>query len=257
MSESLGVAVLASGSGTNLQAIIDRLHVRVNVHVRVDAVIGSRPGIGALERAGYALRTFAESVDVITYEFENLPLASVEYLAGRMPVHPAPAALAAAQDRLAEKTLFRELRIDTPRFLAVASLDELTAAVAEIGLPAVLKTRRLGYDGKGQAVLRDPEDLERAWQRLGDAPLVLEAFVPFEEVFDGLRADRALVLSSLHIPYQLIDDGLSCAGGCPTPRSAPSISSAPPASCGSTSSRVGRVSLSAARGRRSTSCVTT
>jgi 5-(carboxyamino)imidazole ribonucleotide synthase len=134
------------------------------------------------------LDRLAAGADVITYEFENVPLASVEYLAGQLPVHPSPAALAAAQDRLAEKTLFRELGIDTPRFQAVASLDELTAAVAEVGLPAVLKTRRLGYDGKGQALLRSGDELAGAWADIGGVAAIVESLVPFERELSVIAA---------------------------------------------------------------------
>ncbi len=103
-------------------------------------------------------------------------------------MHPGPAALAAAQDRLAEKTLFRELGIDTPRFQAVASLDELSAAVAEVGLPAVLKTRRLGYDGKGQALLRSDDDLAAAWAAIGGVAAIVESLVPFERELSVIAA---------------------------------------------------------------------
>ena len=126
------------------------------------------------------LQALADGADVVTYEFENLPATAAHFLAERVPVSPSPAALEAAQDRLTEKTLFRSLDIPTPRFAAVSSRPELHRAVAEIRLPAVLKTRRLGYDGKGQAVLRQPIDVEAAWTSLGRTPLLLEAFVPFE-----------------------------------------------------------------------------
>ncbi len=126
------------------------------------------------------LDRFAAAVDVVTYEFENVPVACVEYLARRRPVWPPAGALHTAQDRLHEKTLFRELGIATPPFQAVNSLEELKQAVAGIGLPAVLKTRRLGYDGKGQAVLRQPEDIDAAWHRIGGVPLILEGFVAFQ-----------------------------------------------------------------------------
>lgn len=126
------------------------------------------------------LDRFAAAVDVVTYEFENVPVACVEYLARQRPVWPSAQALHTAQDRLHEKTLFRELGIATPPFQAVNSLEELQQAVTAIGLPAVLKTRRLGYDGKGQAVLRRPEDIAAAWQRIGGVPLILEGFIAFQ-----------------------------------------------------------------------------
>jgi len=119
--------------------------------------------------------------DVVTYEFENVPSESVARLADRVPVHPAPIALATACDRWLEKSLFRELGIPTAAFRNVASATDLERGVDEIGLPAILKTRRFGYDGKGQAVLRSQADVGAAWARLGEhGPLLLEAFVPFD-----------------------------------------------------------------------------
>ena len=131
-----------------------------------------------------ALAEFASRVDVATFDFENVPAESAEWLAARIPVFPAPRALRIAQDRLAEKTLFNELGIGTPAFAAVDTRAGLEEAVARIGLPCILKTRRLGYDGKGQFRLKTPADLDAAWAALGaQAPtvgLILEAFVPFE-----------------------------------------------------------------------------
>ena len=131
-----------------------------------------------------ALAEFASRVDVATFDFENVPAESAEWLAARIPVFPAPRALRIAQDRLAEKTLFNELGIGTPAFAAVDTRAGLDEAVARIGLPCILKTRRLGYDGKGQFRLKTPADLDAAWAALGpQAPkvgLILEAFVPFE-----------------------------------------------------------------------------
>src|SRR5262245_50379256 len=113
------------------------------------------------------LERFAGGVDIITYEFENVPVAAARRLAERAPVYPPPAALEVAQDRLAEKTFFQNLGVATPPFAAVDSRASLDAAIARIGLPAVLKTRRLGYDGKGQVVLREPNHVDRAWMALG------------------------------------------------------------------------------------------
>ena len=131
-----------------------------------------------------ALAEFASKVDVATFDFENVPAESAEWLSGRVSVFPNPRALATAQDRLAEKTLFRELGIPVPDFAAVASRAELDAAVARIGTPSILKTRRLGYDGKGQFRLKTPGDVDGAWAALGaqasTVGLILEAFVPFE-----------------------------------------------------------------------------
>jgi 5-(carboxyamino)imidazole ribonucleotide synthase len=127
-----------------------------------------------------ALQHFAQGLDVVTYEFENVPVASAKFLSERVPVYPPVEALEVAQDRLTEKSYFQKLDVPTPRFAAVNTREELDAAIAQIGLPAVLKTRRFGYDGKGQSVLRDTEDVAGAWQSLGGVPLILEEFVPFE-----------------------------------------------------------------------------
>ncbi len=127
-----------------------------------------------------ALDELAGWADTVTFDFENVPARAASRLAGKVTVFPGPAALAAAQDRFDEKTLFRRLDIATAPFAAVDSLVDLHHAVREIGLPAVLKTRRLGYDGKGQQILRDPSQLEPGYAALADVPLILEGFVPFQ-----------------------------------------------------------------------------
>jgi 5-(carboxyamino)imidazole ribonucleotide synthase len=126
------------------------------------------------------LERLARHSAVVTYEFENVPADAARTLAERVPVYPPVLALEAAQDRLAEKTLFQRLGIPTPPFAPVDSLSDLAANLDHIGLPAVLKTRRLGYDGKGQWVLRTREDVGPAWGALGATPLILEGFIPFE-----------------------------------------------------------------------------
>ncbi len=127
-----------------------------------------------------ALARFAENCDAITYEFENVPTETAEFLAKFAPVFPPPNALRAAQDRLTEKRVLRGLGIPTPLFDAVDSPVELRDTAERFGLPAVLKTRRFGYDGKGQIVLRQPSDLTLAWNELQGHPLILEGFIPFE-----------------------------------------------------------------------------
>ncbi len=131
-----------------------------------------------------ALAALASRVDAITFDFENVPATTAERLADQVEVHPNPRALAVAQDRMAEKTLFRETGLNTPEFAAVDTQADLVAAVERIGLPAILKTRRLGYDGKGQFRLKVPADIDAAWSALGEAAaehgLILEAFVPFD-----------------------------------------------------------------------------
>jgi 5-(carboxyamino)imidazole ribonucleotide synthase len=126
------------------------------------------------------LAQLAEKADVVTYEFENVPAKAVEFLTGKIDVYPPAQALAVAQDRLNEKTMFRELGIPTPEFAPIDSLEDLQQAMATIGYPAVLKTRREGYDGKGQAVLRCEADLENGWQAMYGKAAIVEAFVHFD-----------------------------------------------------------------------------
>jgi 5-(carboxyamino)imidazole ribonucleotide synthase len=140
--------------------------------------------LGVQIRADYAdraaLADFCGRIDVATYEFENVPAATAELVASKRPLFPHPRALTVGQDRLAEKQLFDALGIAVPKYAPVATREELDRGIAAVGLPAVLKTRRMGYDGKGQSVLRAAADIDAAWQRLGQQPLLLEAFVPFE-----------------------------------------------------------------------------
>jgi 5-(carboxyamino)imidazole ribonucleotide synthase len=127
-----------------------------------------------------ALARFAEAVDVVTYEFENVPIGCVEFLEKRRPVRPSARALAATQDRLVEKTFLRDLGLATAPFCAVPDAAALAPALAEIGRPAVLKTLRLGYDGKGQAMIREGSDLPALHRSLGGGPMILEGFVAFD-----------------------------------------------------------------------------
>ena len=131
-----------------------------------------------------ALAEFASKIDVATFDFENVPADSAQWLATRVPVFPSPRALAVAQDRLAEKTLFRELGIPVPDFADIDSRAALDAAVVTLGTPCILKTRRLGYDGKGQFRIKSPADVDAAWDALGaqaaTVGLILEGFVAFQ-----------------------------------------------------------------------------
>jgi 5-(carboxyamino)imidazole ribonucleotide synthase len=138
-----------------------------------------------------ALGRFAANVDVVTYEFENVPAETATFLAARVPVLPDPAILATTQDRLAEKNFITALGIAVAPFADVARPAELAAAIERIGRPAVLKTRRYGYDGKGQATIAAASDPQAAWREVGGQPSILEAFVPFEREVSVIAARGA------------------------------------------------------------------
>jgi len=116
----------------------------------------------------------------VTYEFENVPADVAEYLTSHTQVYPPSKALAVAQDRLIEKTFFNDIGIPTPAYAPVNSLAELQSVMANIGYPAILKSRTQGYDGKGQSVLKSEADLPQAWELLQGVPAIVEAFVPFQ-----------------------------------------------------------------------------
>jgi 5-(carboxyamino)imidazole ribonucleotide synthase len=137
------------------------------------------PAIVAAYDDETALAELASASDVVTYEFENVPVASARFLAERVDVLPPPESLAFAQDRLLEKTVFAEVGLGVAPYAPVSSEEELAEAMDAVGFPSILKTRRLGYDGKGQARLGGPEDATGAWRALGSVPSILEAFVPF------------------------------------------------------------------------------
>ncbi|MBI3758856.1 MAG: 5-(carboxyamino)imidazole ribonucleotide synthase [Deltaproteobacteria bacterium] len=134
------------------------------------------------------LRTFADGLDVVTFEFENIPADSVRFLEELLPVRPSSRALAAAQDRLTEKNLFRDLDLLTAEFVPVDARDDLDGAVRKLGLPLILKTRRGGYDGKGQFRLSSAADVQRAWDELGGQALIAESFVRFERELSIIAA---------------------------------------------------------------------
>ncbi|NOD75720.1 MULTISPECIES: 5-(carboxyamino)imidazole ribonucleotide synthase [unclassified Ruegeria] len=126
-----------------------------------------------------ALKAFADAVDVITYEFENIPTEALDILESHRPIRPGREALRVSQDRLTEKNFLQDLGLKTAPFADVSNLDSLNTAIEQIGTPAILKTRRFGYDGKGQARLRSPEDAEAALADMAGAPAILEGFVDF------------------------------------------------------------------------------
>ncbi|MGE0753205.1 MAG: 5-(carboxyamino)imidazole ribonucleotide synthase [Variibacter sp.] len=171
-----------------------------------------------------ALDRFSGDVDVITYEFENIPAETATFLSARKPVLPNPRILATTQDRLLEKTFVNDLGIATARFAEVDGPEELKAALEAVGRPGVLKTRRFGYDGKGQVMIRNGIDPLAAWEEIGGQPAILEAFVPFErevsvvaarsatgqvETFDVTENEhRDHILKTSRVPAQ-ISDGLA------------------------------------------------
>ena len=124
-------------------------------------------------------------VDVVTYEFENVPEEATRLLAAHVPVHPSPSALAVAQDRLSEKTTFQALGIETPRYRQVDAASDVLAAFSELG-PLVLKTRRFGYDGKGQVVVRSAEAATTAFESIGSAPAIAEELLSFDQEVSAL-----------------------------------------------------------------------
>jgi len=138
-----------------------------------------------------ALELFANDVDVITYEFENVPSAAAMILAARRPLLPNRKILETTQDRLAEKDFVKRLGIGTADYADVSSPATLRAAISRIGLPAVIKTRRFGYDGKGQALIREGDNIDRIWADLGTKSAILEAFVPFEREISVIAARSA------------------------------------------------------------------
>ncbi|MBO6865589.1 MAG: 5-(carboxyamino)imidazole ribonucleotide synthase [Thalassococcus sp.] len=138
-----------------------------------------------------ALKRFAEAVDVITYEFENIPTEALDILSAIRPIHPGREALRVSQDRLTEKTFLNDQGLQTAPFADITDADSLSAALAEIGTPAILKTRRFGYDGKGQARIMSPDDAEKALADMAGAPAILEGFVDFSHEVSVIAARAA------------------------------------------------------------------
>ena len=167
-----------------------RCHILTREHDSPAAQVSDAVTISDYADPG-SLRAFAAAVDVISFEFENVSAEGLDLLASLKPVRPAPSILRISQDRVVEKTFLNNAGARTAPWRTVCSLDDLHAAVAELGLPAVLKTTRLGYDGKGQAMLRDMDDLAPAFERLTPRPLVLEGFVNFDREISVIVARGA------------------------------------------------------------------
>ena len=184
--------VLASGAtigilgGGQLGRMLALAAARIGFKCHVFAPTPDSPAFDVVHRVTHAdyadtqaLDRFAADVDVVTYEFENVPAETATFLAARVPVLPDPKVLATTQDRLAEKNFVAGLGIRTAPYAAAGAPSELAAALDRIGRPAVLKTRRFGYDGKGQATIDNGTDLAAAWSEVGGQPCIVEAFVPF------------------------------------------------------------------------------
>jgi 5-(carboxyamino)imidazole ribonucleotide synthase len=185
------IGILGGGQlGRMLAAAAAQLGYRTHVLAPERESVAAQTAT-SLTRADYhnriVLGDFANACDVVTYEFENVALAPVTWLAERVPVHPSPKALAVAQERVAEKRFVERVGGRPARWAAVGSREELDTALAHVGTPAVLKTARFGYDGKGQVRLHTHADADAAWDAIG-GPAVLEAFVTFSHEFSILIA---------------------------------------------------------------------
>jgi len=216
------IGILGGGQlGRMLAAAAAQLGYRTHV-LAPDAESVAAQTASSFTRADYhsriVLDEFAAIADVVTYEFENIALDPIVYLAAKVPVHPAPAALGVAQDRAEEKSFVAELGGRTAPWAKVESLDDLHAAVAAIGTPAILKTLRLGYDGKGQVRLRSADEAEAAWNAIGGRPAILEGFVSFSHEFSIIlarRGDGAMV--SYPPPWNEHKDGILARSSLPAP----------------------------------------
>ena len=176
------IGILGSGQlGRMLALAAARLGLKAHIYAPDPGPgfdVAARHTLGAYDDEA-ALAAFAESVAVVTYEFENVPAQSAAVLAARRAVLPPPPALAATQDRLVEKEFLRRLGIPTAPFLPVDDAGALARAVAQLGRPSILKTRCFGYDGKGQAMVREGADLAAVYRSIGGQPAILEGVVPF------------------------------------------------------------------------------
>ena len=200
------------------------------------AAIDPSPECGARDLAhlivaGYddpvALDWMAEHCDVVTYEFERVPAASARRIAERTRVHPQPGVLDVAQDRLTEKELFTRLGLATPAFAAASSRPKLEAAVASVGIPAVVKTRREGYDGKGQFVVHRPADVDACWSELGGKDLIVEALVDFDRELSVLAVRSTTGETAVYPVVQNVHrEGILRVSRAPAPALAPELQSA-------------------------------
>jgi 5-(carboxyamino)imidazole ribonucleotide synthase len=196
MTEALGPgATIGILGGGQLGRMLAMAAARLGFHVHIYDPDRGAPAAEVARAATHApytdeaaLRAFAASVDVVTYEFENIPPAALDLIEATVPIRPNRRALATSRDRLEEKTFLHELGLGTAPFAAVDEGGDLAPALATIGTPAILKTRTLGYDGKGQARISAPEEAEAAWRVMGGRPAILEGFVAFEREVSVIAA---------------------------------------------------------------------
>jgi 5-(carboxyamino)imidazole ribonucleotide synthase len=211
--------------GGQLGRMLASAAAQLGYHTHVlapDAESVAAQSASSFTRADYhsriVLDEMAAKCDVVTYEFENIAIEPVDYLSTKVPVHPAPAALAIAQDRASEKAFIDGIGGRTAPWRRVASLDELQTALAEIGAPAILKTLRLGYDGKGQVRIDTAAQEEAAWRDIGQRPAILEGVVDFTHEFSIILArgaDGSMV--SYPPPWNRHIDGILATSSLPAP----------------------------------------
>jgi 5-(carboxyamino)imidazole ribonucleotide synthase len=202
-SETIGIL-----GGGQLGRMLAMAAAKLGFKTHIYAPAGDNPAIAVADfhtEAAFddetALKEFASACDVVTYEWENIPLKVCELISSISPLHPGADVLRISQDRIAEKTFISGLGVPVPDFHPVSSLAGFEEAVSHVGRPAVLKTRRFGYDGKGQTRIMEDTDLSEAWAAIGKQPAILEAFVPFERevsVICARGADGAV--ASFDIP---------------------------------------------------------
>jgi len=178
------IGVLGGGQLGRMLAM-DAARLGLKTHIYCDEATAPAFDVAAESTVGSyadrdALAHFAGAVDVVTCEFENVPAETLEAAARVAPVFPSPKSFAVAQDRLTEKDFIRALDIAVAPYAAVTSLADLGAAMRTVKLPALLKTRRFGYDGKGQVLISDEAEIESAWAAIGRVPAVLEGLVRLE-----------------------------------------------------------------------------
>ncbi|MBL4810150.1 MAG: 5-(carboxyamino)imidazole ribonucleotide synthase [Phycisphaerales bacterium] len=155
-----------------------------------------------------ALIKLAQSCDVVTYEFENVPGQGAALIASHGSIHPNPTALSTSQDRLSERAMFKELNIPVPPFAQVDSLNQLSQGLEKLGAPSILKARTLGYDGKGQVLISDPAMAAKAWETLGKVPAILDSFIEFDREL-SIIATRAL---NGHIEFYPLSENIHRGG---------------------------------------------